>query len=123
MSPQGWIVLVCIFIYLIFLVIATVLSKAVRQNLSGGGWILIILWLLIVLLYGLWQLWGIDCAVRGVDNGWACGVYAWIATAFIILATIPMVIGLVALAFAKPEEKEDATQSPPANPYIDSESR
>lgn len=121
MSTQGWIVLVCIFIYMLVLVIGTVLSQDVRKSISGGGWILIVLWFLLLLLYGLWQLWGIDCAVRGVDNGWACGVYAWIATTFIILATIPMVIALIMLAFVKPEEKEEVPDNHSTD--INSESR
>jgi hypothetical protein len=105
MSIQAWIVMFCFVISIIFIVVASVLSAAMRAWMASGGWVGIVVILIFTIIQGLWTIWGVDCAVRG-EYGWNCGVYAWIVTFLVILLTIFMLVGPLIAVYAIPKEED-----------------
>lgn len=109
LSIQGWIVLFCLFVCVIFVVIASVLSPPMRAWMGKGGWAGIAILLTFTILQGLWTIWGIDCAVRG-EYGWHCSVYAWILVAFVIIITLFTLVGPLIAVYVMPKQEETQTQ-------------
>jgi hypothetical protein len=113
LSIQAWIVLFCLFVCIVFIVIASVLSPAMRNWMGKGGWVGIAILLIFSIIQGLWTVWGIDCAVRG-DYGWNCSTYAWILVALVIIITIFTLVGPLIAVYVVPKQEESQTQNKPA---------
>jgi phage shock protein PspC (stress-responsive transcriptional regulator) len=106
LSIQAWIVMFCFVISVIFIVIASVLSAAMRAWMASGGWLGIAILLIFTIIQGIWTVWGVDCAVRG-EYGWHCGFYAWLVTFLVIVLTIFMLIGPIIAVYVIPKQKQE----------------
>ena len=109
MSTQGWIILSCFALTIVVMVISTVLSETTRMFLASGGWIGLVVIILLTVLQGLWTLWGVDCAVRG-EYGWHCGVYAWIVTIFVVFFTVVMLLAPIILVIIFKNKIKEETE-------------